>query len=155
MRDERETKVSETIRTNNLDQLTLAEMEEFVTSYRHVSWSATGQGSVYRLIERVLKAQQYRQLKKGQKEVVKRFLGKVTTLTRGQITRLIERWIDTRRIERQPARRPEFAQRQLLSHLKFPTQVPCFHRCGGGCLPDRTFFFFREAPNGCRATNSR
>ena len=42
-----------TIRMNNLEQLTLAEMEEFVTNNRHVSWSAIGAESVYEFIERV------------------------------------------------------------------------------------------------------
>ena len=56
-----------TIRMSNLERLTLAEMEEFVSSSRHVTWSAVEPGSVYRLIERVLKAQQYRRLSKGQR----------------------------------------------------------------------------------------
>ena len=51
-----------TIRMSNLEQLTLAEMEEFVTTSRHVTWSAVEPGSVYRLVERVLKAHSYRRL---------------------------------------------------------------------------------------------
>jgi hypothetical protein len=34
-----------TIRMNNLEQLMLAEMEEFVKSHRHLSWSTTGQNT--------------------------------------------------------------------------------------------------------------
>lgn len=56
-----------------LERLTLAEMEEFVTTSRQVTWSAVDPGSVYKLIERVLKAQQYRRLSKGQRGMVKRF----------------------------------------------------------------------------------
>src|SRR6202521_3786371 len=65
-----------TIRMKNLEQLTLDEMEEFVKSHRHLRWSATGQKSVYGLIEGVLKAQRYGHLNKGQKGVVKGFSGK-------------------------------------------------------------------------------
>jgi hypothetical protein len=35
-----------TIRMSNLEQLTLAEMEEFVATSRHVTWSAVEPGSV-------------------------------------------------------------------------------------------------------------
>jgi len=56
-----------TIRMSNLERLTLAEVAEFVTTSRHVSWSAVGPDSVYGLIEQVLKAQQYRRLSKRQR----------------------------------------------------------------------------------------
>lgn len=69
-----------TIRMSNLERLTLVEMEEFVTTSRQATWSAVEPGSVYRLIERALKAQQYRRLSKSERGIVKRFLGKVTAL---------------------------------------------------------------------------
>ena len=100
-----------TIRMSNFEKLTVAEMEEFVQTSRQVTWSAVEPGAVYHLIERVLKAQQYRRLNKGQRGVVRRFLGKITALSRAQLTRLIQRWVDTRRIERKPAHRPNFTRR--------------------------------------------
>src|ERR1019366_711414 len=100
-----------TIRMNNLERLTLVEMGEFVTTSRHVTWPAVEPGSVYRLVERVLKAHSYRRLSKGQRGIVKRFLAKITALSRAQLTRLIRRWMDTRRIERKPARHPSFHRR--------------------------------------------
>ncbi|HMC62565.1 MAG TPA: hypothetical protein VKJ01_25455 [Candidatus Solibacter sp.] len=49
-------------------------------------------GDVYRLIGRVLKAQPYRRLSKGlskgQRGIVRRFLGKITALSGAQLTRL-------------------------------------------------------------------
>jgi hypothetical protein len=66
---------------------------------------------VYGLIERVLKAQQYRRLSKGQKGMVRSFLSKITAVSRAQMTRLIQRWIETRRIERKPLQRPSFPRR--------------------------------------------
>jgi hypothetical protein len=100
-----------TIRMSNLERLTLAEMEKFVMTNRQVTWSAVEPESVYRLIERVLKAHRYRRLSKGQRGIVRRFLAKITGLSRAQLTRLIQRWMDTRRIERKPARRPSFHRR--------------------------------------------
>ena len=113
---------------NNLEQLTLAEMEEFVANHRHLRWSATGQESVYDLIERVLKAQKYRHLGKGQKGVVKRFLSKVTAMSRAQLTRLVRRWMDTRRIERHPGRRPNFARRYTMADIAVLAEVDAAHQ---------------------------
>jgi hypothetical protein len=100
-----------TIRMNNLERLTLDEMKEFVKTSRHVSWSAVEPGGAYGLIERVLRAQQYRQRSKGQKGTVRRFLAKITALSRAQLGRLIRRWMDTRRIERKAAQHPSFPRR--------------------------------------------
>ena len=58
-----------TIRMKNLERLTLAEMQEFVTTNRQVGWSALERASVYGLIGRVLKAQHYRRLSKGQSAI--------------------------------------------------------------------------------------
>jgi hypothetical protein len=116
-----------TIRMSNLERLTLAEMEEFVTTSRQVTWSAVEPGSVYRLIERVLKAQQYRRLSKSQRGIVKRFLSKVTALSRAQLTRLIQRWMDTRRIERKPARRPSFHRRYNDADIASLAEIDAAH----------------------------
>src|SRR5258708_34623183 len=116
-----------TIRMNNLEQLTLAEMAEFMTSHRHLRWSATGQKSVYGLTEGVLKAQKYGHLNKGQKGVVKGFLAKVTALSRAQITRLIQRWTQTKRIERQPGRQPSFPRRYNAADVAVLAEVDAVH----------------------------
>src|SRR4051794_35460679 len=116
-----------TIRMNNLELLTLVEMEEFVRSHRHLSWSATGQESVYGLIEGVLKTQKYGRLKKGQKGVVKGFLAKVTALSRAQLTRLIRRWIQTKRIERRPGRQPNFPRRYTAVDIAVLAEVDAVH----------------------------
>ena len=116
-----------TIRMNNLEQLTLAEMQEFVANNRHVSWSVVSVESVYEFIERVLKAQQYRRLSKGQKSTVKKFLAKVTDLSRAQMTRLIQRWVDTRRIERQPVRRASFPRRYTAGDIASLAEVDAAH----------------------------
>ena len=116
-----------TIRMSNLEQLTLAEMEEFVATSRHVTWSAVEPGSVYRLVERVLKAQPYRRLSKGQRGIVKRFLAKITALSRAQLTRLIRRWMDTRRIERKAARHPSFHRRYTDGDIASLAEVDAAH----------------------------
>ena len=116
-----------TIRMRNLERLTLAEMKEFVTTNRQLGWSAAEAEAVYGLIERVLKAHQYRRLKKGQKGIVRSFLAKVTALSRAQLTRLIQRWVETRRIERKPTQRPNFPRRYTAADIATLAEVDAAH----------------------------
>lgn len=116
-----------TIRMKNLERLTLAEMNEFVTTNRQVAWSAPERESAYGLIERVLKVQQYRKLSKGQKGIVRRFLAKITAVSRAQITRLIRRWIETRRIARKPMQRPSFPRRYTAADIATLAEVDAAH----------------------------
>jgi hypothetical protein len=112
---------------SNLERLTLAEMQEFVTTSQQVTWSAVEPGSGYKLIERVLKAQQYRRLSKGQRGIVRRFLAKITALSRAQLTRLIRRWMDTRRIERKSVQHPSFHRRYTDADIASLAEVDAAH----------------------------
>lgn len=116
-----------TIRMRNLERLTLPEMKEFVTNNRHVDWSVSERATVYELIERVLKAQRYGRLSKGQKGIVRNFLCKVTVMSRAQVTRLIQRWNQTRRIERKPMQRPSFPRRYTATDIATLAEVDAAH----------------------------
>lgn len=100
-----------TFRMENLERLTLDEMKEFVESNRGLKIGAAERSGGYELIERVLRAQGYRRLKKSEKGTIRRFLAKVTGFSRAQVTRLIGRWRQTRRVARKPAQRPRFPWR--------------------------------------------
>ena len=50
---------------DNLEGLTLAEMQEFVANNRHLRYATVGKEAGYGFVERVLKAQQYRRLSQG------------------------------------------------------------------------------------------
>ena len=97
----------------NLDQLSLSEREELLSSSRKVTWQTEDNEAKYAWIAAVLKAQQYVKLGKRDKGVVRRFLRKVTATSRAQLTRLIGQWREDRKIVRRTAPRPEFAVRYL------------------------------------------
>jgi hypothetical protein len=78
-----------TITMQNIERLTLAEMEEFLEGSRSLG----------------------RRLNRRWKGVVRLFLMKVTGQSRAQLTRLVTRWMRTRKVERKPARRPHFTTR--------------------------------------------
>jgi len=95
----------------NLDQLSLNEMEELLSSSRKVTWQTEDNEAKYAWIGAVLKAQRYGKLGKREKGVVRRFLQKVTATSRAQMTRLIGQWLENRKIVRRTAARPAFAVR--------------------------------------------
>jgi hypothetical protein len=64
-------------------------MQEFVEGNRKVRLSTEAREETYGLVEATLHSQQYRNLSKGQKGIVRRFLVKVTGLSRAQMTRLV------------------------------------------------------------------
>src|SRR6267154_4871884 len=117
-----------TIRMNNLEGLTLEEMEEWVASSRHIGYAALDKEAIYGFIERILKAQQYRRLSKGQKGIVRRFLAKVTGLSRAQLTRWIQRWRKTRRVARKPAQRPHFHARYTPADIALLAELDAAHQ---------------------------
>jgi hypothetical protein len=111
----------------NLEGLTLAEMKEFIEGSRRVGFAAKEQEAIYGLMEGVLKAQQYRGLSKGQKGIVRRYLVKVTGLSRAQVTRLIGRWMKTRRVEPKAVRRGRFARRYTAEDIRLLATVDAAH----------------------------
>jgi len=117
-----------TLRMDNLERLSLAEMEEFLKTHQHIRWSAPERESAYTLIEGVLKAQRYRGLSKGQKGIVRSFLAKVTGLSRAQLARWIQRWRKTRRVERKPAQRPRFRSRYTAADIALLAELDAAHQ---------------------------
>ncbi|MGH8336310.1 MAG: integrase catalytic domain-containing protein [Gammaproteobacteria bacterium] len=116
-----------TIRMENLESLTLAEMERFVKSSRSVKFDAGDAASRYVLIERVLTAQRYGKLRRRARGTVRRFLSKITVFSRAQLARLIARWQETREVKRRPARRPDFPRRYTTADIALLARVDAAH----------------------------
>jgi hypothetical protein len=112
---------------HNLEQLSLEEMKEFIEGSRAVALGVKGREAIYGFIERLLRQQQYRKLSKGQRGVVRRFLVKVTGLSRAQATRLIARWMRTRRIKVKLPQRPSFARRYTAEDVALLARVDAAH----------------------------
>jgi transposase InsO family protein len=116
-----------TIRMENWEQLTLAEMEAFVENNRRMRYTAKTQAVAYGIIEGVLKAQGYRRLSKGQKGIVRRYLAKVTGLSRAQVTRLLQRWMTRKRLTVERAPRRKFARRYTAADVALLAAVDSAH----------------------------
>lgn len=115
------------ITMQNVERLTLDQISEFVEGSRAIGFSAPKREAVYEFIERVLKSQKYRRLGRGQKGVVRRFLVKMTGLSRAQLTRWIGRWMKTRLVKRKPASRPSFPRRYTAADIALLAGVDAAH----------------------------
>jgi hypothetical protein len=116
-----------TFTMQNLENLSLAEMIEFVEGNRGVRFTVGEKDAVYRFIESVLKAQRYRRLSKGQRGIVRRFLAKVTGRSRAQLSRLIRRWLETKHVVGKRSRRPRFPRRYTAADVALLAAVDAAH----------------------------
>ena len=78
---------------------TLDEVRAFVEGSEAVDFAVSDREGIYRLIRRTLVRLEYHRLGKPDKGLVKRYLGKVTGISRAQLTRLIAQHRATGRIE--------------------------------------------------------
>jgi hypothetical protein len=117
-----------TINMQSPERLTLTEMQEFVKGSGSIGLSAERGAAAYGLIERVLGAQQYQRISKACKGIVRRFLTKVSGLSRAQMSRLIRRWTQSGRLERRVARRRCFPHRYTAQDIALLAAVDAAHQ---------------------------
>jgi len=121
-----------TITMQNAERLTLAEMQEFVEGSRAVQWTACGREAIYDFLRRVLETQEYQRLSKGQKGIVRRFLLRLTGLSRAQLTRLVRQWVRRGGLQVRPARRHRFACRYTRQDIALLAAVDTAHESLSG-----------------------
>ena len=78
--------------------MTLEEMRELVQSNRKLRFEAEDRRALYGLVERVLKNQRYSKLQKRERGMVRRFLLRVSGLSRAQAARLVGQWLSALRL---------------------------------------------------------
>ncbi len=104
---------------------TLEEVRAFVEGSEAVDFAVSDREGIYRLIRRTLVRLDYPCLGKADKGLVKRYLGKVTGLSRAQLTRLIAQHRVTGRIEDRRGGAPAkpFARRYTRADIRRLAEV--------------------------------
>ena len=93
------------------EHLSRPRCSSFLDAGATLSFAGTGRKAVYALIQRTLRACPYPALSKKDKGIVRRYLAKVSGLSRSQITRLIARWRERGVIAPRASRRRRFPRR--------------------------------------------
>ena len=112
-----------TLKTERVE--TLEQVRAFVDGSEPVDFAVADRAGIYRLIRRTLVRLAYHRLGKPDKGLVKRYLGKVTGLSRAQLTRLIGQHRATGRIEDRRGGAPAkpFARRYTRADVRLLAQL--------------------------------
>ena len=98
-----------TITMNTTRIPTIAEMKSFITGSLNCTFSAVKKREVYDFIVHVLRAHNYKLLHRKNKGTVREYLQKITGYKRAQITRLIGRYCEKKKLVLAPLVHPCFS----------------------------------------------
>jgi len=96
------------IRMDDAEKLSLEAIGRFVAASEELRFEAQDRQQLYGWVELVLVGQQYAQLGKAARGLLRRYIAKMTGLSRAQITRLIARYTASGRIQAQIYQRRRF-----------------------------------------------
>ena len=114
------------------EKVSLEQIRAFLEATGEVEFKARGQEELYAWVGAVLKGQEYRQLSKGNKGLVRQYIVKMTGLSRAQTTRLIGQWMETGSLKVKPRQRVRFTPRYTRAYIELLAQVDEAHETLSG-----------------------
>ena len=107
-------------------------MGQFVAASEQVRFEAADRRQLYNWVEQVLVGRQYGQLGKPARGLVRRYIEKMTGLSRAQVTRLIARYTASGRVQGTVYRRRRFAQLYTRADIELLASVDEAHETLSG-----------------------
>jgi len=120
------------IRMVRAEELSLEAMGQFVAASEQVRFEAADRRQLYNWVEQVLVGRQYGQLGKPARGLVRRYIEKMTGLSRAQVTRLIARYTASGRVQGTVYRRRRFAQLYTRADIELLASVDEAHETLSG-----------------------
>src|SRR5215472_14310971 len=99
------------ISVHEAEKLSLPQIEKFLAAAKEVRFGARERKQIYRWIERLLCRQEYMRQGRRARGLLRHYIGKMTGLSRAQVTRLVGRYAATGQVCMQNSRRHRFPQR--------------------------------------------
>jgi transposase InsO family protein len=99
-----------TINVEATERLSLEQIQAFLESSGEVGFKGQRRGEVYSWVNQTLRQQGYEELKRSGRGWVRRYMEKMTGLSRAQTTRLITMYLRGEEVKPQPYRRRRFTQ---------------------------------------------
>jgi hypothetical protein len=111
------------ISMENGEKLSLEQIRALVEASGEVRFQSQDRGELYEWVNRTLLQQDYGRLKRSGKGLVRRYIAKMTRLSRAQAARLIRCYQGGGEVKPQAYQRHRFFRRRvfLRSHLALPT----------------------------------
>ncbi|MFN0170294.1 MAG: DDE-type integrase/transposase/recombinase [Bryobacteraceae bacterium] len=132
-----------------LENPSLEQIAVFLVSSQEVEFHAEGRAGVYAWVDRTLRQQNYPELDRAEKGLLRRYVQKMTGLSRAQVTRLIRQYDQTRTVKPSVYRRRRFRRRYTTADVALLVQVDQAHgRLNGPAtrqILEREFQVFGQA----------
>ena len=93
------------------DRMSLEQIQAFVEASDEVEFKARNKGEMYDWVNQTLRDLHIRKLKRSGRGLVRRYLAKMTGLSRAQVTRLLTMYLGGEEVKPKPYRRHGFRQR--------------------------------------------
>jgi transposase InsO family protein len=120
------------ISVRNGERLSLEQIRAFLEASEDVEFEAANRAEIYVWVSRTICEQEYWKQSKQGKGLVRRYVQKMTGLSRAQVTRLISVYAETGTVQERPYRRHRFAQRYSSADLVLLVEVDEAHETLSG-----------------------
>jgi hypothetical protein len=126
----------------NGERLSLEQMDEFLAASEEFRFEANNREELYGWVGRTLIEQEYGGQKREAKGVLRRFVGKMTGLSRAQVTRLIGQYLENGVVQERGYRRNRFAVQYRSADVELLASVDEAHETLSG--PATQKILYRE-----------
>jgi len=131
------------------ERLSLEQIRAFLKGNEEVGFKASNREEAYEWTQGTLCAQEYSNLQRHDKGLVKKYIGKVTGLSRAQITRLIAQYVATGAVQSRQGRGRRYTARYTAEDMALLAEVDMAHDTLSGPatrqLPYRGWYEFADA----------
>jgi transposase InsO family protein len=110
-----------------IENPSLEQMQAFLEGSREVHFHAEGRADIYAWVDRTLRQQRYSQLGRDTKGLVRRYVAKMTGLSRAQVTRLTGQFVKTKAVKPTVYRRRRFRRRYTTADVATLVEVDQVH----------------------------
>ena len=109
------------------EKLSLQQIERFLAAAKEVRFEASERKQIYSWIEGLLCRQEYMRQGRKARGLLRRYIGKMTGLSRAQVTRLLGRYVASGQVRIKNSRRHRFPQRYTRADIELLAQVDEAH----------------------------
>jgi hypothetical protein len=110
-----------------IENPSLEQIQAFLDASQEVHFHAEGRQDIYAWVDRTLRQQSYPELSRAHKGLVRRYVIKMTGLSRAQVTRLLGQYGKTRAVQPSVYRRHRFPRRYTTADVALLVEVDQAH----------------------------
>lgn len=110
-----------------IENPSLEQMRAFLDDSQEWDFHAEGRADIYAWVDRTLRQQRYPKQSRETKGLVRRYVGKMTGLSRAQVTRLIRQFVKTQGVKPTVYRRHRFRRRYTTADVATLVEVDQAH----------------------------